>query len=110
MAPAEPTPWTPLAVWGSVLLGGIFLVGTYILNGGSAGRDYLPRYFALSAVVALWIAVPFQLALSLPRFFELLAGLEWYVPTIILFTNVAFFGFVSVQIHDVANRSRQHVR
>ena len=53
VSPVAPTRWTPLAVWSSFLAGGIFLIGTYLLNGGSAGRDYLPRYFAITAVVAL---------------------------------------------------------
>ncbi len=105
VSPATPTPWTPFAVWGSVVLGGLFLVGTYVLNGGSTGRDYLPRYFSISAVVALWIAIPFRFALSLPRFISPLAELEWYVPTLILTTNIALFSFIALQIYNVARRS-----
>ena len=106
VSPAQPTPWTPFAVWGSLLAGGVFLIGTYLLNGGSAGRDYLPRYFAITAVVALWIAIPFQLAISLPSLIDALAAIEWYVPAVLLITTVTIFTVIAVQIRDVAIRSR----
>ncbi len=106
VSPAQPTRWTPLAVWGSLLAGGVFLVGTYLLNGGSRGRDYLTRYFALTAVVALWIAVPFQVLVSLPRLLEPLVGVDWYVPAVLLITNIGIFSFIAWQIRDVAIRSR----
>ena len=107
LSPAQPTRWTPLAVWGSLLAGGVFLVGTYFLNGGSRGHDYLTRYFALTAVVALWIAVPFQLLISLPRVLEPLVGVDWFVPAVLLVANIGIFSFIALQIRDVAIRSRQ---
>ena len=106
VSPAQPTPWTPLSVWSSIFVGGIFLFATYHLNGGSAGRDYLARYFSLSAVVALWIAIPFQALITLPRAFDQLAAVEWYVPLVVFLTNVAFFSFIALQVRDVALRSR----
>ena len=93
-------------MWGSLVAGTIFLGATYLLNGGSSGRDYLPRYFSLTAVVALWIAIPFQLVISLPRVFGVLASIEWYVPAVLLSTNVAIFTFIAVQIREVASRIR----
>ena len=50
--------------------------------------------------------MPFQLAISLPRFVEALAILEWYVPAVVLVTNLAIFTFIAAQIRDVAIRSR----
>jgi hypothetical protein len=105
VSPAEPTRWTPLAVWGSIGIGGVFLVGAYLLNGGSAGRDFLVRYFSISAVVALWVALPFQLLISLPRIAPSLAILDWFVPAVLLTANVLLFSFIALQIRDVAMRS-----
>jgi hypothetical protein len=106
VSPAQPTRWTPFAVWGSLAVGGVFLVATYLLNGGSAGRDYLIRYFSISAVVALWVAVPLQLLISLPRLVDSLARLDWYVPAVLFTANVLLFSFIALQVRDVANRSR----
>jgi hypothetical protein len=105
VSPAQPTRWTPLAVWSSLLIGGVFLVGTYLLNGGSSGRDYLVRYFSISAVVALWVALPFQLVISLPGLVPSLGGLDWFVPAVLLGANVLLFSFIALQIRDVAIRS-----
>ena len=102
VSPAHPTRWTPLAVWGGLSLGGVFLIATYLLNGGASGRDYLVRYFSISAVVALWIAVPFQVLISLPGMLTSLAAFDWYVPAIITLVNVLYFAFVALQIRDVA--------
>ena len=55
----------------------------------------------------LWIAIPFQLAISLPALFDGLAAIEWYIPVILLATNVGIFTFIAVQIRDVANQSQQ---
>ena len=106
VSPAQPTHWTPAAVWGSLAVGGVFLVATYFLNGGSAGRDYLVRYFSISAVVALWVAVPLQLLLSLPRIVSPLANLDWYVPAVLFTANIFLFTFIALQVRDVARRSR----
>lgn len=108
VSPAQPTRWTPAAVWGSLALGGAFLVATYFVNGGSAGRDYLIRYFSISAVVALWVALPLQLLISLPRMVAPLASLDWYVPAVLFTANVLLFSFIALQVRDVANRSRFH--
>jgi len=102
LSPAHPTRWTPLAVWGGLSLGGVFLIATYLLNGGASGRDYLVRYFSISAVVALWIAVPFQVLISLPGIVPSLAAVDWYVPAIITIVNVLYFSFVALQIREVA--------
>jgi hypothetical protein len=102
VSPAHPTRWTPLSVWGGLSLGGVFLIATYLFNGGASGRDYLVRYFSISAVVALWIAVPFQVLISLPGMVRSLAAIDWYVPAIIMTTNVLYFTFVALQIRDVA--------
>ncbi|HBZ68778.1 MAG TPA: hypothetical protein DEP35_03115 [Deltaproteobacteria bacterium] len=102
VSPARPTRWTPLAVWGGLSLGGVFLIATYLLNGGASGRDYLVRYFSISAVVALWIAVPFQVLISLPSVVPSLRPLDWYVPAILVGTDVLYFTFVALQIRDVA--------
>jgi hypothetical protein len=102
VSPAHPTRWTPLAVWGGLSLGGVFLIATYLLNGGASGRDYLVRYFSISAVVALWIAVPFQVLISLPGMLTSLAAFDWYVPATIMLVNVLYFSFVALQIRDVA--------
>jgi hypothetical protein len=110
VSPAEPKRWTPYAVWGSLAVGGVFLVVTYFLNGGSAGRDYLIRYFSISAVVALWVALPLQLMISLPRFVASLAKLDWYVPVVLFTANVLLFSFIALQVRDVANRSRSQPR
>ena len=106
VSPAHPTRWTPLAVWGSLGLGGVFLIATYLFNGGASGRDYLVRYFSISAVVALWIAIPFQVLISLPGIAPSLAAVDWYVPTILVTTNVLYFSFVALQIRDVAMASQ----
>ena len=106
VSPARPTVWTPVAVWGSLLAGAVFLVGTYLLNGGSAVRDYLVRYFALTGLVAVWIALPFQLLISLPRALEGLSRIEWYVPMVLLITNLGLFSFITLQVRDVAVRSQ----
>src|SRR5687767_7521912 len=37
VSPAQPIPYMPLAVWGSLVLGIVFLVATYLLNGGAGG-------------------------------------------------------------------------
>lgn len=106
VSPAQPTRWTSSAVWGSLGVGGAFLVATYLLNGGSGGRDYLIRYFSISAVVALWVALPLQLLISLPRIVAPLANLDWYVPAVLFTANVLLFSFIALQVRDVANRSR----
>jgi len=106
VSPAQPTRWTPLAVGGSLAVGGVFLVATYLLNGGSAGRDYLIRYFSISAVVALWVALPLQLLISLPRIVASLANLDWYVPAVLFTANIFLFSFIALQVRDVASRSR----
>jgi len=106
VSPAQPTRWTPAAVWGSLAMGVVFLVATYLLNGGAAGRDYLIRYFSISAVVALWVALPLQLLISLPLIVAALAKLDWYVPAVVFTANVLLFSFIAVQVRDVANRSR----
>ena len=105
VSPAQPTRWTPLAVWGSLGIGGVFLVATWFLNGASGGRDYLARYFSISAVVALWVALPVQAAISLPRFLPSLASLDWYVPAVLLTVNIFLFTFIALQVLDVARRS-----
>jgi len=102
VSPAHPTRWTPLSVCGGLSLGGVFLIATYLFNGGASGRDYLVRYFSISAVVALWIAVPFQLLIWLPGMVPALAAFDWYVPAIIMLINVLYFSFVALQIRDVA--------
>jgi hypothetical protein len=106
VSPAEPTPWTPSAVWGSLAIGAVFLFATYLLNGGSEGRDYLIRYFSISAVVALWVALPLQLLISLPRVVTSLAKLDWYAPAVLFTANVLLFSFIALQVHEVASRSR----
>ena len=106
VSPAQPTRWTPAAVWGSLAMGVVFLVATYLLNGGAAGRDYLIRYFSISAVVALWVALPLQLLISLPLIVAAFAKLDWYVPAVVFTANVLLFSFIAVQVRDVANRSR----
>ena len=106
VSPAQPTRWTPAAVWGSLAMGVVFLVATYRLNGGSAGHDYLIRYFSISAVVALWVALPLQLLIWLPRIVAALANLDWYVPAVVFTANVLLFSFIAVQVRDVASRSR----
>lgn len=106
VSPAQPTRWTPVAVWGSLGIGGVFLVATYLLNGGSRGRDYLVRYFSISAVVALWVALPLQLLISLPRIVTPVASLDWYVPAVLFTANVLLFSFIAWQVRDVASRSR----
>jgi len=75
---------------------------TYLFNGGASWRDYLVRYFSISAVVALWIAIPFQLAISLPAVVPSLAAIDWYVAAIISITNILYFSFVALQIRDLA--------
>ena len=110
VSPAQPTRWTAPAVWGSLAVGGVFLVATYFLNGGSAGRDYLIRYFSISAVVALWVALPLQLLISLPRIVAPVANLDWYVPAVLFTANVLLFSFIALQVRDVANRSRSQAR
>ena len=110
VSPAQPTRWTPLAVWGSLAIGGVFLVATYLLNGGSAGRDYLTRYFSISAVVALWVALPIQLLISLPRVAASLSNLDWYVPSVLFSTNILLFSFIALQVRDVATRSQLPAR
>jgi hypothetical protein len=102
VSPAHPARWTPLAVWGGLTLGGVFLIAPYLFNGGASGRDYLVRYFSISAVVALWIAVPFHVLISLPGMVPSLAAFDWYVPAIITLVNVLYFAFVALQIRDVA--------
>ena len=107
VSPAEPAPLTPVAVWGSVAIGGVYLVATYFLNGGASGRDYLARYFSVSAVTALWVAVPFQSLLWLPRVFEPIARLDWYVPALLLIANIGIFSFIALQIRGIARGSRR---
>jgi hypothetical protein len=102
LSPVHPTRWTPLTVFGGLSLGGVFLIGTYLLNGGASGRDYIVRYFSISAVVALWIAVPFQVLISLPSMVPSLRALDWYVPAIIMLVNVLYFSFVALHIREVA--------
>ena len=106
ISPAHPTRWTPFAVWGGLTLGGVFLIATYLFNGGASGRDYLVRYFSISGVVALWIAVPFQVLIWLPAMVPSLAAVDWYVPVVITIVNVLYFLFVALQIRDVALSSR----
>jgi hypothetical protein len=110
VSPAQPTRWTASAVWGSLVVGGVFLVGSYLLNGGAAGRDYLIRYFSISAVVALWVALPLQLLIALPHIAPSLANLDWYVPAILFTANVLLFSFIALQIRDVAKQSRLHAQ
>jgi hypothetical protein len=102
VAPIQPTRWTPFSVLGGLSLGGVFLIATYVLNGGASGRDYLVRYFSISAVVTLWIAIPFQIAISLPSVVPSLAAIDWYVAATISITNVLYFSFVALQIREVA--------
>jgi len=87
----------------------VFLTATYVLNGGASGRDYLVRYFSISAVVTLWIAIPFQIAISLPTVVPSLAAIDWYVAAIVSTTNILYFSFVAWQIHGIAMRSRMSV-
>jgi len=105
VSPFHPTRWTPLAVWGSLFEGGVFLIAAYLLNGVSAGRDFLTRYFAICAVVALWIAVPFQTLIWLPHIVPSLASVDWYNPAVVLVTNTVMFPFLALQIRDVARKS-----
>jgi hypothetical protein len=64
---------------------------------------------SISAVVTLWIAIPLQVAISLPTVVPSLAATDWYVATIIGTTNVLYFLFVAWQIRDVATSSRLSV-
>jgi len=105
IAPANPTHWTPYSVWGSLIAGAFFLIATFKLNGGERGMDYLPRYFSISAVVALWIAIPFQLLIYLANTIESIKDLDWFIPLIIFCTNLIYFSFVAYQIYDVASKS-----
>ena len=83
-------------------------MGSYRLNGGARGRDFLVRYFSISAVVALWIAVPFQALLALPQYAGTLARADWYNPFVVLVTNALIFAFIASQIWAVAKRSVVH--
>ena len=86
-------------------MGTAFLVGTYFLNGGSKGRDFLIRYFSVSAVTALWVAIPFQATLWVFGSNPTLASLDWFVPMFVLLMNAGLFAFIAYNIHDVASRS-----
>ena len=98
VVPAQPTPWTPIAVWGSFFLGFGFLIACFWFNGGAEGHDFFVRYFSLSGLVAL----PFQALLGLPAVVHPLAGVEWYNPAVVLCANVLIFGFIAAQIRSVA--------
>jgi hypothetical protein len=37
----HPTRWTPLAVWGSLDMGGVLPMATYLFNGGASGATTL---------------------------------------------------------------------
>jgi len=102
IVPARPTSWTAYSVIASLVLGVLFLAATWHLNGGSSGKDYLVRYFSLSAIVAMWIAIPTQLVVSLSNSMDFLTRLSWLNPLIIFCINAGYFCFVAWQIHQVA--------
>lgn len=102
ITPATPTRFTPLAAWGSAIIGLSFIILYFVINGGSRGVNFLERYFSLCGVVGLWCIVPFQCLLACASMVKPLAGLDWYIPAVILVTNLLLFGTVALQFRDVA--------
>ena len=79
----QPGPYTAFSVWASFAAGAVFIPLAYLVNGGSRGVDFFSRYFALCAVVGIWLAGPLQLLLAVPRWFELAPG-PLYAPALVL--------------------------
>ncbi len=100
-----PGPWGSAAAWSSFGLVALFVVLTFVVNGGSSGRDYLARYFSLCAVIGLYTAGPLQVLLRVPQWLPSLAVPSWYTPALVLGTNGLMFGLILVNVVDVARRT-----
>lgn len=101
----SPGPWGAFAAWGSFALGVVFVVLTYLVNGGSSGVDYLACYFSICAVVGLYTAGPLQVLLRLPQFSSFEPP-SWYAPALVLGTNLLMFGLILLNVSDVARHTR----
>ena len=102
----SPGPWGAAAAWFSFGLGAVFVVLTFLVNGGASGVDYLARYFSLCAVVGLYIAGPLQVLVRLPQWHPSLVVPPWYAPALIAGTNALMFSLILINVADVSRRTR----
>jgi hypothetical protein len=82
-----------------------FLLLAYRFNGGASGADFLPRYFAISAVIGLYTAGPLQILLQLPHLLPSFPPGPGYAPALVFGTNLLMFSLILVNLRDVARRT-----
>jgi hypothetical protein len=101
-----PGPWGPAAAGASFAVGVVFVLLSFVLNGGTAGVDYFARYFSLCAVIGLYTAGPLQILLRLPALLPAFEPPDWYAPALVLGTNLLMFSWILASFADVARRTR----